>query len=462
MWLAKIKSIFTADQSETTSSLRRQLAMLSVPIFIETLLIMMLGAVDTFMLSRYSDESVAAVGVVNQIVMLAFLVFEVINLGTSVICSQYIGAGLNKRIPSVVMVALLTNLLLGLAVSGVLYFGDEMILRAMGLNEVLLPYGTAYMRIVGAFAFFQALSMTLSAALRADNLAIYPMAVTFIVNIVNIIGNYTLIFGKFGMPALGVEGAAISTATCRGIAMLLLFIVVRRTIVKRIPWNVFVKFPWRELKNLLRVGLPSAGEQVSYSSSQMVITYFINMLGVEALATRTYCVNLIMFAYLFCISIALGGAICIGHLVGHGRTRGAFLLGKLVMRLSIIITASLSLLLAIAGPWVMPLLSSNPEIISLGCTILWIDVLLEFGRPTNIFATNALRAAGDMNYPFYVGVVVMWSVAVVAAYFAGIVFGLGLVGMWLAFACDENIRGVVFIRRWYSMKWASKSFATRS
>ena len=462
MWIAKIKSIFSANQSEPSSSLRRQLAMLSVPIFIETLLIMMLGAVDTFMLSRYSDESVAAVGVVNQIVMLAFLVFEVINLGTSVICSQYLGAGLKGRIPSVVMVALLTNLLLGLAVSGVLYFGDEMILRAMGLNEVLLPYGTAYMRIVGAFAFFQALSMTLSAALRADNLAMYPMAVTFIVNIVNIFGNYTLIFGKFGMPALGVEGAAISTATCRGIAMLLLFIVVRRTIVKRIPWNVFVKFPWRELKNLLRVGLPSAGEQVSYSSSQMVITYFINMLGVEALATRTYCVNLIMFAYLFCISIALGGAICIGHLVGHGRTRGAFLLGKLVMRLSIIITASLSLLLAIAGPWVMPLLSSNPEIISLGCTILWIDVLLEFGRPTNIFATNALRAAGDVNYPFYVGVVVMWSVAVVAAYFAGIVFGLGLVGMWLAFACDENIRGVVFIRRWYSMKWASKSFATRS
>lgn len=462
MWIAKIKSIFSANQSEPSSSLRRQLAMLSVPIFIETLLIMMLGAVDTFMLSRYSDESVAAVGVVNQIVMLAFLVFEVINLGTSVICSQYLGAGLKGRIPSVVMVALLTNLLLGLAVSGVLYFGDEMILRAMGLNEVLLPDGTAYMRIVGAFAFFQALSMTLSAALRADNLAMYPMAVTFIVNILNIIGNYTLIFGKFGMPALGVEGAAISTATCRGIAMLLLFIVVRRTIVKRIPWDVFVKFPWRELKNLLRVGLPSAGEQVSYSSSQMVITYFINMLGVEALATRTYCVNLIMFAYLFCISIALGGAICIGHLVGHGRTRGAFLLGKLVMRLSIIITASLSLLLAIAGPWVMPLLSSNPEIISLGCTILWIDVLLEFGRPTNIFATNALRAAGDVNYPFYVGVVVMWSVAVVAAYFAGIVFGLGLVGMWIAFACDENIRGVVFIRRWYSMKWASKSFATRS
>ena len=73
--------------------------------------------------------------------------------------------------PSVVMVALLTNLLLGLAVSGVLYFGDEMILRAMGLNEVLLPYGTAYMRIVGAFAFFQALSMTLASRVGTGNIA---------------------------------------------------------------------------------------------------------------------------------------------------------------------------------------------------------------------------------------------------------------------------------------------------
>lgn len=82
--------------------IKRQLASLAVPIFIETFLIMMLGAVDTIMLSRHSDASVAAVGVVNQIVMLCFLVFEVINLGTSVLCSQYLGAGLKDRLATVV------------------------------------------------------------------------------------------------------------------------------------------------------------------------------------------------------------------------------------------------------------------------------------------------------------------------------------------------------------------------
>ena len=83
-------------------NLKKRLARLAAPIFIETLLIMMLGAVDTVMLSRHSDNSVAAVGVVNQIIMLTFLVFEVINLGTSVLCSQYLGARLHKQVVQVV------------------------------------------------------------------------------------------------------------------------------------------------------------------------------------------------------------------------------------------------------------------------------------------------------------------------------------------------------------------------
>lgn len=74
----------------------------------------------------------------------------------------------------------------------------------------------------------------------------------------------------------------------------------------------------------MKIGLPSAGEQLSYSSSQVVITFFINMLGVEALATRTYCVNIIMFAYLFSISMAQGGAICIGHLIRRKETSCRF------------------------------------------------------------------------------------------------------------------------------------------
>ena len=413
-------------------SLKKRLAKLAAPIFIETLLIMMLGAVDTIMLSRHSDNSVAAVGVVNQIIMLTFLVFEVINLGTSVLCSQYLGAKLHKKVVQVVGVSILVNLAVGITVSLVLFSCAHPILRLMGLTAELMQDGMDYMRIVGAFAFFQALSLTLSASLRSANKAIYPMMVTVVVNILNIIGNYSLIFGRFGFPELGVEGAAISTAFSRGVSMIILFVILFRKHIHRFPPAYFRPFPWIELKNLMKVGLPSAGEQLSYSSSQVVITYFINMLGVEALATRTYCVNIIMFAYLFSISMAQGGAICIGHLIGEKKPHAAFLMGKYVMKKSVMIR--------------------------MGATILIIDVLLEIGRPINIFATNALRAAGDVNYPFYVGLVVQWSVAVGVGYLFGFPFGWGICGMWVAFLLDENIRGFIFVRRWYGMKWVNKSF----
>lgn len=429
-----------------------------VPIFIETLLIMMLGAVDTIMLSQYSDESVAAVGVVNQIVMFAFLIFEVINIGTSVLCSQYLGAKMQKNMVQVVGVALLFNLVVGLLISAILHYGATTLLGWMGLRPELLKYGIGYMQIVGAFAFFQAISFTISASLRSADKAIYPMMVTVLVNIMNIIGNYSLIFGKLGMPALGAEGAAISTSVARGVSMVVLFVILFRKHIPRFPLHYFRPFPWVELKNLLKVGLPSAGENMSYNFSQVVITYFINILGNNALATRTYTVNIVMFVYLFAIAMAQGGAISIGHLVGQKKIRAAYLLGKYVMRLSILVSLVLSCVWAASGHFIFSMLTDNQEIIKMGVTIMMVDIIVEIGRAVNIYATNALRSAGDVNFPFYVGVAVQWTVSVGFSYLFGIYWGWGLVGMWCAFLLDENIRALLFVKRWNSMRWAKKGF----
>lgn len=440
------------------NGIKEGLRKLVVPIFIETLLIMMLGAVDTVMLSQYSDEAVAAVGVVNQLVMFAFLIFEIINMGTSVLCSQYLGAKLPHKVVQVVGVSLLLNILIGLGVSAMLYFGAPWLLHMMGLRAELMTYGVNYMEIVGAFAFFQAISLTISASLKSADKAIYPMMVVVVVNVLNIIGNYTLIFGKFGMPALGVEGAAISTAFARGVSMVVLFVILFRKHISSFPLKYFRPFPWMELKNLLKIGVPSAGENMSYSLSQVVLTYFINLLGNEALAARMYVVNVVMFVYLFTIAMAQGGAISIGHLVGKKRIRGAYLLGKYVMRLSVLVSVTLSCVWALMGKTMFGWLTDNPEIIRMGVMVLYVDIILEIGKAINIYATNALRATGDVNYPFYVGVVMQWGVAVGCGYLFGIHWGWGLVGMWFAFLLDENIRGIIFVRRWNSMKWARKGF----
>jgi putative MATE family efflux protein len=442
-------------------SLKKQLKVITVPVFIEIALVMLLGAVDTVMLSRYSDNSVAAVGLDNQLISLVFLVYQFFSMGAAILCAQYIGAGLRKRLVQVVGMALVVNLMLGLTVSALLFLYAEQLLQLMGLRPELMDDGLVYLRITGALSFFQALSLTFSASLRSADKVVYPMVVTGIVNVLNIIGNYALIFGRWGFPQLGVEGAAIATAVSRGVAMLLLAAIHFKVHIPRFPLSYFHPMPWQELRNLLKIGIPAMSENISYSLSQVVITYFINQISNEALAARTYCYNMIMFVYLFCVSITQGGDILVGHLVGQQRHQAAFVLGNYFFRWAMIITLTGSAMLAITGRNLLEAFTDNQEIIAMGVWILVIDWFLEIGRTANIFAGSTLRATGDTVYPFVVGVIFQWSVAVGLSYVIGIPLGYGLVGMWVGFALDENVRGVILMRRWHSGKWRTKGFVKR-
>ncbi len=437
--------------------LRRQLRNLTVPIFVEIALVMLVGAVDTFMLSGCGDNAVGAVGLDNQLIALVFLVFQFLSIGVAIVCAQYHGAGLRKRLVQVVGIALIVNTAIGLAASALLYFKAEAILTLMGLRPDQMPDGVTYLRITGAFAFFQAISFALSASLRSVDRVRPPMAVTAIANVLNVAGNYALIFGHWGCPALGVAGAAWATALSRVVSFVLLAVLHTKLHIPRFPLAWFRPFPWREAVNLVKIGLPAMGEELSYCLSQVVITFFINQISAAALTTRTYAVNCIMFAFLFCSRDVQAGGIVVGHLVGRERYKPAYHVGNFFLRRSMAVTLICSVLLALAGPFIFGALTDNPEIVRLGTIILWIDVTLEVGRVRNIFACGTLRAAGDGFSPLIVGICFQWAVAVGVSWLFAIPFGWGLIGAWAGFSLDENLRGIVLMRRWHSQSWRGKS-----
>ncbi len=241
-------------------------------------------------------------------------------------------------------------------------------------------------------------------------------------------------------------------------AVVLLTYILFKKVAPVPPLKYFKPFPWDKIKNLMIIGLPAAGEQVSYNFSQVVITYFSVMLGTAALTARTYAMSIVMFSYVFSIAIGQGAAISIGHLIGEDRDNAAFSVEKYSIKLAMLVTVCISVLTALVGTNIFKLLSTNPEVIAMGASILYIDVLLEIGRAVNITSVNSLNAAGDVMYPFITGIIVMWGVATLLAYVLGIWWGWGLNGIWLAMALDENIRAVVFERRWKSRKWESKGF----
>lgn len=433
---------------------------LTWPIFIEILLFMLLGSVDTLVLSRYSDNAVAAVGVSNQIIMMTNIMFGILATGTSVLIAQNLGAGKKVEASKIATVSLVMNFLFGLILSLIMFFGAHFILGAMGLREDLAKFGIEYLQIVGGFLFFQSILMTCTAIVRSHGFTKISMYVTLIMNIIHVILDYIFIFGPFGLPVLGVTGVAVATNISKILGLIVMLYVVFVKVERKLSIS-HLNSSKKVVTDLLKIGVPTAGEQLSYNFSQITITYFINFLGNEALVTKAYVQNITMFAALFSIAIGQGTEILVGHLVGANENDRAYETCLKSLRIGMIISFGIGLIFIFFRFDALALFTKNTSILAGGSAILIVNAFLEPGRSFNVIVINSLRAAGDVNFPVYMGWLSMWGISVTLSYFLGIHLGLGLVGMWIAFACDEWFRGIFMHWRWKTKKWEKMAFVRK-
>ncbi len=437
---------------------KKSLFQLSWPIFIELTLFMLMGMVDTFMLSAYSDNAVAAVGMSNQVINLIGVMFNFVAAGTIILVSQNLGAKNQTKACEVSIVSIGANFLIGIILSVVMITCSKYILTFMNTPLEIMDITLNYTKIIGSFLFLMAIQPVLSGILRSFGYTKHSMIITLIANLINICGNALFIYGLFGVPELGPVGVAISTVFSRFVTFVLIAVIIYRKIEFKFSTHFFKSWPLQDVKNILKIGVPSALEQLAYSTSQVIIISFVSMLGTLAITTRVYTGNISMFVYLFSLAIAQGNQVLVGYLIGEKKTDEVSHQTFKTQRLAVSVSLGLSIICYLGSDFLFGIFTSDANILSLGHTLLLINVFLEIGRATNLVLTNALKAAGDINYPFILGIVGMWVICIPVAYVLGIWFGLGLAGIWIAFAVDECFRGLVFTIRWKSQKWVNKSF----
>ena len=437
---------------------KKSLFQLSWPIFIELTLFMRMGMVDTFMLSAYSDNAVAAVGMSNQVINLIGVMFNFVAAGTIILVSQNLGAKNQTKACEVSIVSIGANFLIGIILSVVMITCSKYILTFMNTPLEIMDITLNYTKIIGSFLFLMAIQPVLSGILRSFGYTKHSMIITLIANLINICGNALFIYGLFGVKELGPVGVAISTVFSRFVTVVLIAVIIYRKIEFKFSTHFFKSWPLQDVKNILKIGVPSALEQLAYSTSQVIIISFVSMLGTLAITTRVYTGNISMFVYLFSLAIAQGNQVLVGYLIGEKKTDEVSHQTFKTQRLAVSVSLGLSIICYLGSDFLFGIFTSDANILSLGHTLLLINVFLEIGRATNLVLTNALKAAGDINYPFILGIVGMWVICIPVAYVLGIWFGLGLAGIWIAFAVDECFRGLVFTIRWKSQKWVNKSF----
>lgn len=426
---------------------------LTWPLFLELFLFMLMGLADTFMLSAVSDDAVAGVGTANQYIQIAILLLGVIGTGASIVVSQYLGSRLIAEASQIAALSVTLNLLVGLVISGLFILFSDFLMKMMNLQGAVLEAAQSYLVIVGGFIFVQALITSMSSIIRVQGWTKQTMYVSLAMNIVHVILNYILIFGKFGMPELGVEGAAISSVISRVLAAAVFFWLLYQALEIRIEWADYYRLSKNYISKILKIGVPSALEQVLYQTNQIVLLYYVTFIGAEALSARQYAVNISMFTYLFAMAIGMATAILVGRYVGAGDKELAYNKVWFGVKSALIFTLSMVAIITLFREPLMGLFTDNEEIIKIGASVLLLSFLLETGRTVNITIINSLRASGDAAYPVRIGFVSMIVIGLSLGYLFVFVLDLGLVGVWLAIACDEWIRAILVIFRWRSRKW---------
>ncbi len=424
------------------------------PVFIELLLQMLVGSIDQIMLSQYNATAVAAVGNANQIITTLILSFNVICLAATIMLSQFLGARDTEKAEQIYTLAVGLNLVISLMLSMLLLIGTDALLELMQVPVEARAEAKSYLMITTLSLPCQALMLTFSAFLRAHAKMLVIMCSTGFINLINIVGNVAFIYGIGPFPRLGAAGAAISTSICRTIGMLMMMYAFFRTIPGAcISLQNLRPFPTNLFKRFLYIGLPSGGEGLSYNLSQSASLVFVNMMGTYAVTTRMYTIMFAQICYMLINAVSQSTAIIIGYYIGAREFDQADRQNWRILRIFAPISVGLAVILALFARPLFGFFSNDPQVIALGQQVLLVEILLEIGRCFNIVLVRNLQATGDVAFPVTVGICSQWIVGVGIAYLLGVHWGLGLVGIWIAFMLDENLRAVIFAARWKKGHW---------
>ncbi len=439
--------------------MKKKLTLFSLawPIFIEVTLFMLLGFVDVMVLSRYNELAASAVSTANQVAGIFTILFTVISGASAVLISQMLGAKQREQASRIAAISIIFNIVFGIIISIVITVFSKELLLFIGADEAILDFASQYLQIVGSFLFVQAVLNSCSVIIRNHGKTIVSMVVTIIMNVINITFNIILVFGLIGFPELGIQGVAISTSLSRVVGVIILLIVLFKSVEKLSIFKLLKPFPVKQIKSLFKIGVPSAMESFNYNLSQLVVTSIILYnLSDNDLVAKTFVSSIAMFFYLFTVSVGQASQILVGHKVGAGEFDDAYKQGLKAFKIALIISITTSAIGILFRYSLMSIFTDDPAIIAIGAGLLMINIFVEMGRTSNIIIISSLRGAGDVVFPTIVAIFSMWGISTFGSYFLAITLNMGISGMWIAFALDECIRGVLMLWRWKKGKWRTK------
>jgi putative MATE family efflux protein len=425
------------------------------PIAVQQLAFAGLNMLGVVLVGQKGEASVAAVGLAGQLAFLLNLVHFGIISGAAMFTAQFWGRNDIPNLRRVLGLSLLIATSASLIFLFLSQFFPENILRIYTEDEAVIALGTGYIRTFSWTFLFFAITFSFAMVMRSTGNVKMPTYISVGALFISTFLSYSLIFGKFGFPEMGIRGAAVAAVIARGLECFTLLFAIYST---KSPVAGSLKelfdFDLNFVSRVIRPMLPVIVNELFWSLGITTYNIIYGRMGTESIAAINIVSSIEQVAFVLFISIGNATSVNVGNRIGEGRENEAFLYAGRSLGLGILGGILTGVLLQILKHPILSLYNVSPQVLQNTSAIINVVCFFIFIRANNmIIVVGILRAGGDTRFSMFLDGFIIWIVGVPLAALGAFVFHLPVYFVYLLAMSEELTKWILGLNRWYSRKW---------
>lgn len=428
--------------------IRRKIYSMILPITTESVLQMTAGLVSMALIGRISSISsiaVNAIGISSRITQIVWALFKGITTGASVFVAQAYGADNPKKLREVIQQTLLSSLALVIILQQLVFWKASALLSIFNPSPELLESGTLYLKTISWGLPFMVIMIAVAAVLQGMGNAKTPMLIAFMMNFINIVLSYLLIFGHLGISGLGIKGAAVATAIAQFCgAMIGLYVLFSRNgVLSSFLNKSFFKLDMKQVKEVYKVGIPTSLESIFWQIAAIILTKAILTFGETPFAAHQLGLQAESISYMPAAGFGIAATTFIGQALGAKNSQLGKAYLKETLKGTLWVTTFCASILIFFPALVMNLLTENVEVINLGVKYLIIMGLVQIPQNVSGVLNGALRGAGFTRVPMFVAAAGLWGIRVPMTLILTYKFHFSIIAIWIVMGVDLIVRFIL-------------------
>ena len=428
---------------------------LSWPMVLIMILNFLVGFTDIYVAGFISPEVQAAVGFVSQLYFLIIIIANAISIGTLAMVSRATGSNNFKRVLEITQQSLIFSFLVaaGLMLLGLVFYRE--IVSIAGFPLEIREISEVFLKIFALALGPNYVLIISSAVFRGSGEVKKPLLTMFLVSVINIIGNFVLVFGIFPFPQMGYIGIALSSAISVTVGMvmnLILFTRSRWGSLYAIPWGVSVD----TIKKIINLAWPAALLQIAWNAGSIILYNILGRLGeasITALASITNGLRIEAIIYLPAFALNMAASVLVGQNLGAENAERAEKLGWKITFAGVVLVSVMALITFIWAESFSSIVTKNPAVLEETTRYLRINMLSEPFMALSVILAGGLQGAGDTKGTMWVIIVAMWVIRLPLAYFFSFILNYGAVGVWGAMVASMTFQGILMAWRFHKGRW---------